>query len=321
MKSEVDGWPVREPRSGRQYLLKWGGYRAAVASVGATVRSLSYEGRDLILPFAPDEIRPGNQGAVLAPWPNRVIGGRYNYGGRSLQLPLNEVDRGNALHGLVLWTEWTEVALSASAVELATVVQPSDGYPFRVGLRIRYSLGADGLTVSLRARNLGTDPAPFGASSHPYLVAPGDPAAWTLSLQADTYLDVDERLAPTGDRPVAGDYDLRSAPALGTRFLDNAFGAVARGPLAGGSPWGASAASVELRGTEGAGVAVDFGPELPWVQVYTGALTDPSAPAVAVEPMTCPPDAFNSGRDLLILAPEEEAEASWRLRSLTWENM
>jgi aldose 1-epimerase len=55
-----------------------------------------------------------------------------------------------------------------------------------------------------------------------------------------------------------------------------------------------------------------------WVQVFTAdALPEPRRRrGVAVEPMTCPPDAFNSGEDLLVLAPGETWRGSWGISPL-----
>jgi aldose 1-epimerase len=51
-----------------------------------------------------------------------------------------------------------------------------------------------------------------------------------------------------------------------------------------------------------------------WLQVFTGdSLPLPSrrVSGIAVEPMTCPPNAFNSGDDLLVLEPGQEFAAPW----------
>ncbi|HWU31187.1 MAG TPA: galactose mutarotase, partial [Microbacterium sp.] len=56
----------------------------------------------------------------------------------------------------------------------------------------------------------------------------------------------------------------------------------------------------------------------PWVQVHTADLPDPAASrrGLAVEPMTCPPDAFNSGTDLIVLEPGAAHTAGWSIRAL-----
>ncbi|MBN9172669.1 MAG: galactose mutarotase, partial [Microbacterium sp.] len=64
---------ARTPLSGIQHALRAGDYEAVVSSVGASLRSLTYGGRDLVLSYGADEVRPQYRGATLVPWPNRVV--------------------------------------------------------------------------------------------------------------------------------------------------------------------------------------------------------------------------------------------------------
>ena len=102
------------PRSGRQIRISLAGYEAVIATVGASLRQLRYEGRDLVVPFEADEVRPGYRGTTLAPWPNRVVDGAYDFAGQRHQLALTEPERGQALHGLLCWAD------SASASQIRT---------------------------------------------------------------------------------------------------------------------------------------------------------------------------------------------------------
>src|SRR5687767_10180858 len=97
------------PRSGRQFTIFSDGYEATIASVGASLRALTFQGRDLVVPFDADAVRPAYRGATLAPWPNRVVDGTYSFGGVDHQLALTEPARGHALHGLLAWTDWSVV--------------------------------------------------------------------------------------------------------------------------------------------------------------------------------------------------------------------
>ena len=96
-----------DPLSGEQFELSAGDYRATIASVGASLRELTWQGRHLVVPFDAHEIRPDYRGAVLAPWPNRVVDGKYQFDGLEHQLALTEPERGHALHGLVVWQDFT----------------------------------------------------------------------------------------------------------------------------------------------------------------------------------------------------------------------
>jgi Aldose 1-epimerase len=119
-----------DPLSGEQFELSAGDYRATIASVGASLRELTWQGRHLVVPFDAHEIRPDYRGAVLAPWPNRVVDGKYQFDGLEHQLALTEPERGHALHGLVVWQDFTPINEESSAVTLGATVPAQTGYPF-----------------------------------------------------------------------------------------------------------------------------------------------------------------------------------------------
>ncbi|QMU96416.1 aldose 1-epimerase family protein [Microbacterium esteraromaticum] len=305
------------PVSGRQLTLTGHGYEAVIASVGATLRSLTHDGRDLIVAFAADEVRPDYRGATLAPWPNRVVDGRYAFAGAEHRLPLTEPARGHALHGLVGWLEFADRAVESDRIVLVAVVQPQAGYPFRVEVEVEYRLGADGLTQVVTGRNLGADAAPWGTGPHPYLVAdavgPEAVDAWRLALPASEVLTVTEdRLSPIALEPVDAhpQWDFRTPRLIGETFIDHAFTALERTD---------GVAEVLVTAADGTGTAIAWGEGCPWVQVHTADL--PASPAstrqgLAVEPMSCAPDAFNSGAGLIVLAPGEAHETSWTIRAV-----
>ena len=302
------------PRSGRQLHIAHGRYEAVIASVGASLRTLTVDGRHLVVPFEADEVRPGYRGATLAPWPNRIVDGRYAFGGVSHRLPLTEPERSQALHGLLVWTEFSDRAIEHDRVVLAAVIEPQAGYPFRVEVEVEYRVDDEGLHQQVTARNLGADAAPWGTGPHPYLVAgPGRVDDWTLRLPASEVLTVTpDRLSPVSVEPVAQhpEWDFRGPRPIGDVFIDHAFTALSR---TGG------AAEVRLTTADGSGVAMTWDERCPWVQVHTA--DNPGIDGIhriglAVEPMTCPPDAFNSGVDLVVLEPGATHSASWSIRGL-----
>jgi aldose 1-epimerase len=296
------------PISGTRVPLRSGGYAAEIATVGATLRSLTVDGRDLVVPFAEDEVRPLYRGVVLVPWPNRVVDGRYTFDGSMQQLPLTEPDRGHALHGLVCWSDFRVVARSTAAVTLETEVVAQTGYPHPLRVEVEYLLTDDGLETRITTTNVGDSRAPYGASAHPYLVAgPGRVDDWTLELAADEVLEVDpERLIPQGLAPVAdGPFDFATARRIGDRFIDHAF-------------TGLRAHRARVVAADGHGTELRWDAVAPWVQVHTGDRPEPEyhRAGLAVEPMTCPPDAFNSGTDLIVLEPGESHSLTWTISAV-----
>lgn len=296
-------------------MLTHGAYSATIASVGATLRELTVDGRHLVVPFDADEVRPAYRGAILAPWPNRVVDGVYAFDGVSYQLPLTEPKRGHALHGLLVWTRFEIIEATDREAVFEAEVVPSDGYPFPLRIQVAYALGDDGLSTTVTAVNAGTSAAPYGTAPHPYLIAgPGHVDDWTLELPAATVLEVTpDRLIPTETRGVADhpEFDFRKARAIDDVFIDHAFTDLSRDAT--------GTAAVRVRAADGTGVEMAWGTELPWVQVHTADRDDApeiSRIGLAVEPMTCPPDAFTSGTDLVRLEPGATHTASWRIAAL-----
>lgn len=105
---------VSRSSSGIQHPVGDFGYTAAITSVGATLRRQQNHKRDMITSFPADEIRPHYRGATLAPWPNRIVDGRYRFAGATHQLPLTEPTRGHALHGLASWLNFQPVKHSTN---------------------------------------------------------------------------------------------------------------------------------------------------------------------------------------------------------------
>jgi aldose 1-epimerase len=298
---------------GAEYEISADGYVAVVSEVGATLRVLRHGRRDLVASHPAEVVRPVYRGAVLAPWPNRIADGRFEFDGVTHQVPVNEVDRMNALHGLVAWAPWQLVEHAQHQVVLAYRLHPLDGYPFMLDLQVAYRVGRHGLEWEIACVNVGDGPAPYGCALHPYLLAgEGHVDDWTLTLPAEQYLTVSaDRLLPAGVEPVAGTgFDFRAPRPIGTAFLDHAFTGLVRDENGN--------ATVSLTDASGAGVAMRWDEAWPWVQVHTADRPEPelNRSGLAVEPMTCPPDAFSSGVDLVRLQPGDEHRARWHIWAL-----
>lgn len=300
------------PLTGTQHEIEAGDYRATVTELGAGLRSLTFGKTALTTTYDADALPPHGAGQLLTPWPNRINGGSYEFEGVSHQLALSEPARGNAIHGLTRFASWTRVAHEPNEVTLRCAPHGGQGYPFAVQVDATYRLdAASGLHVTLTATNKGSRPAPWGAGAHPYLTAGAAPIdEWELELPADKWQPVDSRLIPSGPaQDVTGtDYDLRSARKLAGLQLDHAFTGLRRD--ADGLAW------VRLRGSD-LTTAMWMDAANTWLQAFTGDALEPEhrRVAVAVEPMTCPPDAFVSGQDLIVLQPKESVRVRWGIRA------
>ncbi|MFJ2931509.1 gluconokinase, GntK/IdnK-type [Streptomyces sp. NPDC087219] len=306
-----DGSSASPSPTGGSWRLVRGEQSAEVVQLGGALRAYVVNGRPVLDGFSTGSTITGGRGQLLVPWPNRVGGGRYRFDGRDLQLPLTEVEKDNAIHGLLRWTLWEPLARTDDSLMLGTTLCPQPGYPFLLDVRVEYRLRAEGLKATVRATNSGTEPAPYGVGQHPYLTVGTDLVdSVVLTLPARTLLRTDDRGLPIGQAPVDGTaYDFRTPRPIGDLRLDTAFTGLDRDHD--------GRAVVRLAHPSGLrGVDLWLGDGTRWVQVYTGdTLAEPERRrrGVAVEAMSCPPDAFRSGADLTVLQPGATHVLRWGL--------
>jgi aldose 1-epimerase len=299
--------------SGEQFEIVHGEQRATIVEVGGGVREYAVGGRPVLDPYPRDAICDGGHGAPLIPWPNRLRDGRYSFDGSDYQLELSEPTKQNAIHGLLRWRSWRASEHEPGRVVMSNCLRPSPGYPFALEVQIEYSLSDDGLRVRTSARNLGGCACPYGAGQHPYL-SPGAASIddCTLQIPAETRILVDpQRSLPCGREAVGGcAYDLRRARLVGDQQIDAPFTDLLREP-------DGSAAS-RLSAPDGSIVELWVDEGYSFLEVYTGDGLHGlrRRGALAVEPMTCAPNAFQSGEGLTRLEPGEKTEATWGVRLL-----
>ncbi|MFE2547050.1 aldose 1-epimerase family protein [Streptomyces sp. NPDC059355] len=297
-------------RTGAQFRLTCGPQTVVVVELGAALRHYSVADRPVVDGFDADDRIEGGRGQLLVPWPNRIGDGRYRWQEQELQLPLNETEHANAIHGLLRWTSWEAVEQEEARVVLAATLWPQPGYPFHLAARAEYALDRRGMTVTITARNIGDTPAPYGVGQHPYLaVGPGTVDEMLLTVPARTWLRTDDRGLPIASEPVAGTPNDFGAPRpIGPQRLDTAFTdlrreADGRAVVRLAEPSGAYGSDLWL------GEGADF------VQVYTGdTLAEPHRRrSVAVEPMSCGPDAFRRDGARVRLEPGGRHTLQWGL--------
>jgi len=298
--------------SGEQVVLADGDLSAVITEVGATLRSFRVHGEPVIWEFAETEMATGGQGQVLAPWPNRLEDGAYRFEQAVGRAALDEPQRSNAIHGLVRWLPWTVGERSSARAVLSCVIHPQPAYPFRVRLELEYSLADDGLEVTCRASNTGPGAAPFGVGFHPYLLGgPDGIDDAEIRLVADRRLLLDGRGLPIGDEAVAGSpHDLQSRRLSGLE-LDDCYTGLDVGT---DGRWHAYLDSPRRRSELWADTAFAY------AMCYTGdSLAEPAdrRKAIAIEPMTCPPNAFRTGEGLIKLEPGEQWQTSWGIGVLS----
>ena len=308
--------------------LRAGQYCAQISPFGGGLWSLTCADKPLVVtpPVPPEGLSqvspvPFAAGCLLAPWPNRVDGGNFTFQGETYHLEINEPDRHNAIHGFVRERSWEldpETSDNPAAVSLTLEMEPQPGWPWRLKYVMNWSVDAtQGLRGELRVSNLSDTPCPFGFGWHPYLSAGGaslDECTLRISVGNNLVLDSTRNL-PTGLEHPADTVLGQARPvALRGLWLDHAFRA---------QPEPDGYVRAALCRVDGSGTELSAGPWCRWLQIYTA---DPARQqafpgvddgrALAVEPMTCPPNALSRNQDVLVLGPGTPETFTFGLRAI-----
>lgn len=290
-----------ETPTGTQVHLRRGDVTAQIAQVGASLRSLRIGDVDLISPYPLEAPTPSCSGVVLVPWPNRVRDGLWNDDGAQRQLAITEPKFGNASHGLLRFAAY-EIEQTDAAATLRAAVVPQTGYPYLIDTAVTYTLTASGVEVTHTLTNRSTEAAPVALGTHPFVtIGDVDPHELVLRVAARTAIDTDERMLPTGTRPA--DPALREGVRVGDVTLDTGFTDLDRD--------GDGRVRHSLTAPDGRRVTLWQDERFDYVQVYTTTNYPGHELAIAIEPMTAPADALNSGLGIRRLAPGETWTLGW----------
>ncbi|GHD47888.1 galactose mutarotase [Mycetocola manganoxydans] len=284
-----------------------GTVEATITQVAAGIRRLRVHGVDIMPPYDESRPRPLGSGMILVPWPNRVRDGRWMLDGSQQQLALTEPAKNNASHGLLRFSPYSVGASTGSTLRLEATVFPQTGYPFLLDTAVTYRLVDTGIEVTHTITNGSDAAAPVAIGAHPFFTI-GDvaPEELTVRVNVTTRFESDDRSLPIGEVPVDGRYDLRGGVRLGDLELDTGFG---------GAVMHDGISEHSIAAPDGRRVTVWGDDNFAYWQVFTTELYPGQSKAVAIEPMTAPADALNSGTGLRWLAPGATWEASWGVRA------
>jgi aldose 1-epimerase len=285
------------------------GSSALISPVGASLLALELS-ENKIIEKVSAEAGEFYSGVVMAPWSSRLEGGKYELpDGRSLQVPINEPARNNALHGLV-YNQAFEIKRSTdAAVELMLEIREPEGYPFHLKLAVSYELEQGELFVSFAVRNHGTEKAPFGIGFHPYLSTSWAKGPVLIQSAARSVLTLNENMVATGQIPTASTpKDLSVGRQVIAAGIDDDYTDL---------EFRKGIATTKLLTEAGTGVEVWQEDIFKHSVIYTTDSFETEAgviTAVAIEPSTSEVNAFNSKQDLIWLEPNQTRSGSWGIK-------
>ena len=289
-----------------------------VSAYGASLRGLTrgegVNAKPIVTSYNGAANKIGGQGDILIPYPGRVNRGAYNFEGKHYQLPVNDKEGPNSIHGFVRNVLWNVTEQTADTVTFQTHLNAAEyapkGYPFSLQVEIAYAIGPDGLTCSYAMKNVGDTAAPVAAGFHPYFTVGSETIDNDiLHVPFKGKLEFNDNLIPTGTvLPVSGtDFDFLEPRTIGKVEINTCYVQPVR------DADGRLRVSLQ-NARSGDAIVVWMDESFDYVVLYSGDVLPAGHErrALAIEPMTCASDAFNHHEwGLVSLAPGQEVRGNW----------
>lgn len=283
--------------SNSTYSLTNGDATAVINLVGSAVVGLRF-GNHVVIPET--DLGPKTYaGALLTPWPNRISKGRYQFEGSEYQLDTRD-GLGNALHGLVDDATAEIVETANGFLKLATRVESDPGYPASLLVETSFELTHSELVVSYFVTNTGSSNAPVGIGTHPYFPFS---ETTTVEINAEVAFVHGADMLPNAHVPAS---EIGLGKGISARVQD----------LSLDTQFTRTANPVATLVSDGQALDI-WSDNADWLMVYTTnkfPWASGEGNAIAIEPQTCPADAFNTGEDLRVLGPGESTFMRFGLR-------
>ena len=274
-------------------------YFEIIPSIGGMLSQLNWSGDVIKIPFSsqyPLATNPYHPSALLSPWVNRVRNGNYSFEGRNYQLPINEENLGNAIHGLLARKPFSYQTEGAKAIVRFEYQAEEKAYPFPFETTLTYEFDANNVFhMQFEAKNTGDGNMPFACGWHPYFKLPeGELVEWNIRFDSLSKFHSDSQMIPLREEPFDASYGVN----LGEETLDNVFRLKPMDKHQ--TIFGNGQSTLTLEQS-----SIDF----PFLVVFAPENEN----CLAIEPMTANTDAFNTGDGLRILAPGEKFQSTVKI--------
>ena len=277
--------------------LAGGDWRALLRpEIGGCIAELTCDGNPVLRTMADDAVHPLQSACFpLIPYCNRIAGGRFTWGGRTVEIAPNLAGQRHPLHGFGWLAEWRVMRRDATSALLEHDYDGSGEWPWPYVAHQHIALDESGCTVRLLVQNRAAEPAPMGLGVHPYFRRAPET---TLTFAADAMLGIDAEFLPDGEiHPSGALAPWRDGALLPPVLADNCF-----------VGWGGAATIADAQGTI---TLRGFG--APHCHVYAPA----NSGDFCLEPVNHSPDALNRARgEVPVVQPGCAAGIALRIEAM-----
>lgn len=243
------------------------------------------------------------RGVPLYPLANRLEDGRYQHEGKTYQLEINEPALNNALHGFIqhlpcsIQTRQIDDH-SSQATVLFQYQGDRPGYPFPAEIVMDYTLNNNSLTMEMTVTNKHSTSVPLGTGWHPYFQLGDLMDQCSLQIPPSKRVLINERMLPTGE--VTNSTEFAQLRPIADTQLDTCFQLSDNGTQ--------ERTSEVILWSDSSQIGLKLWQESgPGKYNYIQICIAPDRKSIAIEPVSCGINAFNTKQGLTILPPG----ASW----------
>ena len=287
-----------------------GEYISVIAELGGNVNEIVLkkgnnlysllDGRKSLNEFQGSEIY---NSAILFPFPNRIVEGKYELNGTSYQLPINWPQEGHAIHGFVCDKVFDVVHKQTdddyAEITLSYKYEATyPGYPFPFQLTIVYRLDEKKFSCVIEAKNSGESSMPVNIGWHPYFSINDKIDNIKMQLPKSDII-VADNLIPTGEKKTNTQF-LKPEEINGKEF-DTCFAINENGDV------------YEIKlffPEEEVTMVLEQEKIFKYLQIYT----PPGRKSIALEPMTGQANNFNNKEDLIVLESGEKIKTKYAVK-------
>ena len=268
-------------------------------NLGASLQELKLQGKTIIEDLHPLTYNNTYASSILCPFVNRIKDGTYNFEGKTYQFQINEIDRNNAIHGLVYNKTFQVIDQKtsedfASVKLLYTEENESVGFPYTYAFQVEYILKDDALDIHVEVTNTDSKPFPFNIGWHPYFISKDLHNSY-LKFDCNKKTTFNERCITDG--VIDNDVDSNSGFKIEDRKLDDCYIL-----NSGNTLFTTPEYTLEIKASS----------KENFLQIYM----PPRANTVAIEPTTGVSDSFNNKMGLQTLKPNEIHRVTWNVNML-----
>lgn len=263
---------------------------------GASLKQLQLNGKTIIKDFSETiDYKESYASAILFPFVNRILNGKYEYKNQKHQLDKNGISSNNAIHGLLYNKSFEVISRENNPNNVSTTLvyiqkTEENGFPFLFSITLTYALFENEMSLKVAINNNDDKSFPFTVGWHPYFYTK-DRKNSILKIETNKEIIHNDKMIPVKMEAskLPSSFKIQSQKFDHCYLLKN---------------------NAILFQTPNYQLKLNSSFDKNYIQIYTPKLEN----HIAIEPITGPSNSFNNNLGLQELKPKESFQIQWTIQ-------